>query len=111
VDLPLVELLAQVRAAVALPLAAAGGLATPEAVDRGAGRRRRRGVMVGTVLLRAERERGLQPAPDRAGRPRAGRHAWVTRAFTGRPARALRNRFTERYSDLAPAGLPRAALT
>jgi NAD(P)H-dependent flavin oxidoreductase YrpB (nitropropane dioxygenase family) len=30
----------------------------------------------------------------------------VTRAFTGRPARALRNRFTERYSDLAPGGYP-----
>jgi len=58
VDLPLVELLAQVRAAVALPLAAAGGLATPEAVTEAlaAGAA---AVMVGTVLLR----------PTRAGPP------------------------------------------
>jgi NAD(P)H-dependent flavin oxidoreductase YrpB (nitropropane dioxygenase family) len=30
----------------------------------------------------------------------------VTRAFTGRPARALRNDFTDRYTGLAPAGYP-----
>ena len=30
----------------------------------------------------------------------------VTRAFTGRPARVLRNRFTDRYGDLAPAAFP-----
>lgn len=30
----------------------------------------------------------------------------MTRAFTGRPARALRNLFTDRYSGIAPAGYP-----
>jgi NAD(P)H-dependent flavin oxidoreductase YrpB (nitropropane dioxygenase family) len=30
----------------------------------------------------------------------------VTRAFTGRPARGLRNTFTDRYSDAAPLGYP-----
>ncbi|MFJ1551899.1 nitronate monooxygenase [Streptomyces sp. NPDC088246] len=30
----------------------------------------------------------------------------VTRAFTGRPARALRNRFTDTYGSLAPLGYP-----
>jgi nitronate monooxygenase len=30
----------------------------------------------------------------------------VTRAFTGRPARALPNRFSDRYSALAPFGYP-----
>ncbi|MEU9383169.1 nitronate monooxygenase [Streptomyces sp. NPDC048279] len=30
----------------------------------------------------------------------------LTRAFTGRPARAPRNHFTDRYDLLAPAGYP-----
>lgn len=30
----------------------------------------------------------------------------VTHAFTGRPARALRNEFTDRYRGLAPYGYP-----
>jgi NAD(P)H-dependent flavin oxidoreductase YrpB (nitropropane dioxygenase family) len=30
----------------------------------------------------------------------------MTRAFTGRPARALRNTFIERYDAIAPAGYP-----
>jgi nitronate monooxygenase len=30
----------------------------------------------------------------------------VTRAFTGRPARGLRNRFTDTYSAIAPVGYP-----
>jgi nitronate monooxygenase len=104
VDLPLVELLAQVRAAVALPLAAAGGLATPEAVTEAlaAGAD---AVMVGTVLLRADESGASQPHRTALADPARG-DTVVTRAFTGRPARALRNRFTERYSDLAPAGYP-----
>jgi NAD(P)H-dependent flavin oxidoreductase YrpB (nitropropane dioxygenase family) len=30
----------------------------------------------------------------------------VTKAFTGRPARGLRNAFIDRYDDLAPFGYP-----
>jgi nitronate monooxygenase len=30
----------------------------------------------------------------------------VTRAFTGQPARGLRNRFTDEYSAAAPIGYP-----
>jgi nitronate monooxygenase len=30
----------------------------------------------------------------------------ITRVFTGRPARALRNRFTDRYAGVGPAGYP-----
>jgi NAD(P)H-dependent flavin oxidoreductase YrpB (nitropropane dioxygenase family) len=101
---PLAELLAQVRGAVSLPLAAAGGLATPDGVAEvlhsGAG-----AVMVGTVLLRAD-EAGTS-APYRAALADPFRdRTLVTRAFTGRPARALRNLFTDRYSDIAPAGYP-----
>jgi NAD(P)H-dependent flavin oxidoreductase YrpB (nitropropane dioxygenase family) len=101
---PLIELLAQVRGAVSLPLAAAGGLATPDGVAEvlhsGAD-----AVMVGTVLLRAD-EAGTS-APYRAALADPFRdRTLVTRAFTGRPARALRNLFTDRYSDIAPAGYP-----
>jgi NAD(P)H-dependent flavin oxidoreductase YrpB (nitropropane dioxygenase family) len=30
----------------------------------------------------------------------------LTRAFSGRPARALRNHFVDRYDAIAPAGYP-----
>ena len=101
---PIADLIAEVRAAVALPLVAAGGLATADAVadalGAGAG-----AVMVGTVLLRADE--AATSAPYRAALADPARTGTlVTRAFTGRPARALRNEFTDRYSDLAPAGYP-----
>jgi NAD(P)H-dependent flavin oxidoreductase YrpB (nitropropane dioxygenase family) len=104
VDLPLTELLAQVRAAVAVPLVAAGGLATPAAVA-GALAAGAEAVMVGTVLLRSDESGANQPHRTALTDPARG-DTVVTRAFTGRPARALPNRFTERYSDLAPAGYP-----
>lgn len=101
---PITELVAEVRAAATLPLAAAGGVATPDAVadvvHAGAAV-----VFVGTVLLRAE-ESGAS-APHRAALADPSRdRTVVTRAFTGRPARALRNDFTDRYSEIAPAGYP-----
>lgn len=101
---PLEELLGEVRAAVPLPLVAAGGLATPAAVA-GALRAGADAVMVGTVLLRAE-EAGTS-APHRAALADPARTGTVvTRAFTGRPARALRNGFTDRHTGHAPAGYP-----
>lgn len=101
---PLEELLAQVRAAASLPLVAAGGLATAAAVA-GALHAGADAVMVGTVLMRAE-EAGTS-APHRAALADPARTATVvTRAFTGRPARALRNGFTDRHTDAAPVGYP-----
>ena len=101
---PLPDLLGQVRQAVSLPLIAAGGIATPaamrEALSAGAA-----AVAVGTVLLRAV-EAGTS-APYRAALADPARQQTVvTRAFTGRPARGLRNAFTDRYSELAPLGYP-----
>ncbi len=101
---PLPGLIGQVRQAVSLPLIAAGGIATPAAVaaalHAGAA-----AVAVGTVLLRAD-EAGTS-APHRAAlADPARRQTVVTRAFTGRPARGLRNLFTERYSERAPLGYP-----
>lgn len=102
--IPLADLLGQVRQAVSLPLVAAGGLATPDAVSR-ALRAGAAAVMVGTVLLRADEAGTSRPYKAALADP-ARRQTLVTRAFTGRPARALRNGFTDRYTDLAPAGYP-----
>jgi NAD(P)H-dependent flavin oxidoreductase YrpB (nitropropane dioxygenase family) len=119
---PLDELVARVRGAVPLPVIAAGGLATAAGVDAvlqaGA-----RAAMVGTVLLRSDESgasathqgalaaaAGDAPArPDGEAEPDADTPAAgtvLTRAFSGRPARGLRNRFSERYGDLAPIGYP-----
>ena len=102
VSLP--ALVASVRSAVPLPLVAAGGVGTAAdvAAALGAGAAL---VAVGTVLLRA-REAGTS-ATHRAALADPGRtETVVTRAFTGRPARGLRNDFTDRYSGSAPAGYP-----
>ncbi|MFJ7495882.1 NAD(P)H-dependent flavin oxidoreductase [Streptomyces sp. NPDC097727] len=101
---PLPDLLRAVRREVSVPLVATGGIATPgtttEALAAGAA-----AVIVGTVLLRAD-EAGTS-APYRAAlADPARRQTVVTRAFTGRPARALRNDFTDRCSDLAADGCP-----
>jgi nitronate monooxygenase len=101
---PIEQLVAQVRAAVSLPLIAAGGLAV--SADMGAALRAGAlAAMVGTVLLRTD-ESGAS-APHRAALADPSRPGTlVTRAFTGRPARALRNDFTDRYDVLAPPGYP-----
>jgi NAD(P)H-dependent flavin oxidoreductase YrpB (nitropropane dioxygenase family) len=104
-DLPLADLVASVRQAVALPVVAAGGIGT--AADVAAVRRAGAdAVAVGTLLLRSA-EAGTS-ATHRAALADPTRTGGTvrTRAFTGRPARALRTRFTDRYSDLAPYGYP-----
>ncbi|WP_267882985.1 nitronate monooxygenase [Streptomyces sp. NRRL B-24720] len=101
---PLADLLGQVRRAVPLPLVAAGGVATPADVT-GALRAGATAVMVGTVLLRADEVGTSKPHRTALADPARTRTV-VTRAFTGRPARALRNDFTDRYTALAPAGYP-----
>ncbi|MGH3718528.1 MAG: nitronate monooxygenase [Pseudonocardiaceae bacterium] len=103
-DTPLCELLGQVCAVTSLPLVAAGGLATPEAVAR-ALRAGAAAVMVGTVLLRADESGASRPHRAAVGDQSRGATV-ITRAFTGRPARALRNQFTDRFSGVAPEGYP-----
>ena len=62
-------------------------------------------VAVGTLLLRADEagtsatHRAALADPARAG-------TVLTRAFSGRPARGIRNEFTDRYSAVAPYGYP-----
>jgi NAD(P)H-dependent flavin oxidoreductase YrpB (nitropropane dioxygenase family) len=61
--------------------------------------------MVGTVLLRATEAGTSRPYKAALTDP-ARRETVMTRAFTGRPARALRNHFTDHYTHLSPAGYP-----
>ncbi|MBY8876347.1 nitronate monooxygenase [Actinacidiphila acidipaludis] len=98
------DAVASVRHATTLPLIAAGGIATPgdaaAALRAGAD-----ATMVGTLLLRTH-ESGASPAHQAALADPSFDTTVVTRAFTGRPARALRNHFAERYDVVAPAGYP-----
>lgn len=100
-DLGLPELLRAVSAVSTLPLVGAGGVGTAGDVRAalGAGAV---AVQVGTALLLAD-EAGTNPAHRAA----IGAHeeTAVTRAFTGRWARGLRNEFMDRHQD-APAGYP-----
>lgn len=103
---PLPELLGEVRAALGAsgpPLIATGGLAT--AAD--AARMRAAGALLtqhGTAFLRAH-EAGT-PAPHREALvdPRFPETV-LSRAFSGRWARSLHNRFTEEHAE-APAVYP-----
>jgi NAD(P)H-dependent flavin oxidoreductase YrpB (nitropropane dioxygenase family) len=103
-QVPLPQLVAEVRATVELPLGAAGGIGSADdvtaALAAGA-----EVVLVGTLLLRAD-ESGAS-APYRAALADPARTTTVvTRAFTGRPARALPNGFTDRHTAAAPVGYP-----
>lgn len=97
-------LVRRVRAEVDLPVVAAGGVDGPDAVrrllDAGA-----QAVAVGTLLLRTD-EAGTSPTHRRALGDPAFTETVLTRAFTGRPARALRNGFADRHGDAAPAAYP-----
>jgi nitronate monooxygenase len=98
---PLMQLIEQVRQATDLPLVAAGGIATAEDVSRvlSAGAR---AAAVGTAFMlapeagtsAAHREAIASPTPTA-----------LTRAFTGRLARGIRNRFMDEHPD-APSAYP-----
>jgi len=102
---PLKDLIAQVRAVTSVPVIATGGLATPEAIANviAAGAV---AAAVGTVLLRSD-EAGTSPTHRAAlANPPGDGSTVITRAFTGRPARGLRNRFTDQFDGVAPLGYP-----
>ncbi|WP_082973635.1 nitronate monooxygenase family protein [Mycobacterium sp. E2327] len=101
---PIVDLVAQIVATVPLPVMAAGGLATPAAVADVI----RAGAVaaaVGTVLLRAT-ESGASATHQAALMDPAYSETVITRAFTGRPARGLRNAFIDAHEAQAPLGYP-----
>ncbi|GAB3848891.1 NAD(P)H-dependent flavin oxidoreductase [Nesterenkonia populi] len=98
------ELVREVLDAVDLPVIGAGGVDGPEAVLRileaGA-----EAVAVGTLLLRTD-EAGTSAAHRAALADPRREETVLTRAFTGRPARALRNGFIDRHQDSAPTAYP-----
>ena len=103
-DSPTAELVRLIRGVSALPLIAGGGVDTPTAaraiLAAGAD-----AVVLGTLLLRCEESKASQTHKDALGDPRF-QTTVITRAFTGRPARALANGFIARHEQAAPLGYP-----
>jgi nitronate monooxygenase len=101
---PLEDLLAAVTARTDLPVIAAGGLMTAEDI----GRIRDAGAVaaqLGTAFLLAD-EAGSSPVHRAALQDTTFTETAVTKAFSGRHARGLRNRFIDEYESEAPFGYP-----
>jgi len=101
--LPLLDVLAAVGGATPLPMLAAGGIATgrgmADALDAGAV-----AVQIGTALLAAP-EAGTNATHRLALSDPRFTGTMLTRAFTGRPARGIRNRFMVDHPN-APSAYP-----
>lgn len=97
-------LIAEVRAAANLPLVGAGGVSTPAqaraALEAGAV-----AVALGTALIRTDESGARQLHKDALADP-AYAQTRMTRAFTGKPARALVNDFVREHSATAPDAYP-----
>ncbi len=100
----LLDLVKAVRAAVDLPIIAAGGVSSPEraAQVRAAGAD---AIQVGTLLLLTP-EAGTHLVHRRALVDPAFTETAVTRAFSGRLARSLVNDFVRAHDGQAPAAYP-----
>jgi nitronate monooxygenase len=102
--IPTAVLVAMIAGATRVPVIAAGGLATPAQVaaviHSGA-----QAVMVGTALLRTA-ESGASAVHQAAIADGSRGETVLTRSFSGRPARAIRNRFIDQFDALAPSGYP-----
>ena len=98
---PLHQLLRDVAAVTALPLIAAGGIMSHADV-RAAMAAGAVAAQCGTAFLRCP-ESGAQPLHKAALADPAFTATAVTRAFTGRPARGLVNRFMLDHPDAPPA--------
>ncbi|MBI5105330.1 MAG: nitronate monooxygenase [Solirubrobacterales bacterium] len=101
-DLTLLVLLQLLRAATDVPLVASGGIASgagvAAALAAGA-----RAAQLGTAFLRCP-EAGTAPVHRDAVATAAPTR--ITRAFTGRQARGIVNRFLAEHTDGAPAAYP-----
>jgi nitronate monooxygenase len=103
-DVGLLPLLRQVAAVVDVPMVAAGGLAHGRDVA-GVLAAGATAAQLGTVFL-ACLESGANPLHKAALTDPSYSGTAVTRAFSGRPARGLANRFLIDHSDAAPAAYP-----
>jgi nitronate monooxygenase len=101
---PLNELLAAVRERVSVPVIAAGGLVTADDVD-GVVRAGAVAAQLGTAFLLAD-EAGSSPVHRAALQDPQFTETVVTKSFSGRYARGLRNRFIDEHEDQAPFGYP-----
>ena len=101
---PLDELLTEVTAAVDVPVVAAGGLMTADDVGRvlSAGAV---AAQLGTAFLLSA-EAGSSPVHRAALQDPRFTETVVTRAFSGRYARGLRNRFVDEHEAEATFGYP-----
>ncbi|MBO3662478.1 nitronate monooxygenase [Microbacterium stercoris] len=98
------EVVREVVAAAGLPVIAGGGVDGPEKV-RAVLAAGAQAVAVGTLLLRTDESGASRVHRDALADPRFAETV-ITRAFTGRPARALRNAFIEAHEAEAPLGYP-----
>jgi nitronate monooxygenase len=98
------ELLAAVTAAVDVPVAAAGGLMTADDIQivLAAGAV---AAQLGTAFLLSD-EAGSSPVHRAALKDPQFTETVVTRSFSGRYARGLRNRFIDEHESEAPFGYP-----
>jgi nitronate monooxygenase len=97
------ELLTEVRAAVDLPLVAAGGVMDAAGLDAVL-RAGAAAAQLGTAFVRADESGARQLHKDALANPHFARTR-LTRAFTGRQARALENEFVRDHPE-APEAYP-----
>ncbi len=97
-------LVRQIVRRVRIPVLAAGGImdgaGVRAALDLGAA-----GAQLGTAFMDCP-EAGTPPPHRRALSSEAARTTSITRAFSGRPARGIRNRFVELFEQVEPAPFP-----
>jgi nitronate monooxygenase len=100
-DWGLLALLGEIRRRTAIPIVAAGGISGPEGVTavRAAGAV---AAMVGTLFLRSPEAGTSAPYRAALADPRSTTTT-ITRAFSGRRARGLVNRFLLDHPDAPPA--------
>lgn len=103
-EIPAVSLTRTLAEELSVPVIGAGGVdgavTAGALLDAGAA-----AVQVGTLFLTTD-EAGTKPTHRAALLRRDGRRTVVTRVFTGRPARALENRFTAEMAQHAVTGYP-----
>jgi nitronate monooxygenase len=102
-DLGLLALLQVVRTSTSAPLIATGGIMTGAGLAAVLAAGARAGAL-GTAFLRCP-EAGTSSAHQES-LARHDRPTALTRAFTGRLARGIRNRFLDEHTDAAPPAYP-----
>jgi len=103
-NVPLLELIPTIRKKIPVPLIAAGGIMNGKdiylALKSGAD-----AVQLGTAFLCTE-ESGANPVYKQALKSGEFEETALTRTFSGRLARGLKNEFMMKYESIAPASYP-----